>query len=382
MKTYQKSSMVIAICVTAFITMCLSVLGVRFAQSTHPLHRDLAQLRELREVISVHYIGEQEEAVLTHAALVATVNALGDTWSRYLTQAQFEEHLRRMGNQQQGLGISFSRDEESGEIVILAVSPNSPAYHAGLVPGDTMITVGAHNTIDLEDGEVRDVVLAHYGQSLRLYLRNVAGETRVAYAEIGRFYINPVYYELLEDNIGYIQIINFDLRSGNETIAAIESLYASGVEALVFDLRYNPGGRVDELLQILDYLLPAGEIFVFEDQRGSEIIHRSGADYFSIPMVVLINESSFSAAEFFAAILQEEQRAYIVGLPTSGKSRSQQLFPLPSGGAVALSTRRYLTPARVDLYEAGGVHPDFHVYPGEVGEDLQLEKAIRLLQGD
>ena len=377
MKTYGKSALIIV----AFVSMLFTMLAMHFFAPANSLGEELVRLGELRAVISERYIGEQDEHALTEAALTATVNALGDPWSRYLNQAQYEEHLRRMGNQQQGLGITFTRYEESDEILILAVTSNSPAYQAGLVAGDILMEIGEYDTRELDDFQVREVVGAHFGQHLRLQLRNTQGEVRTVYAKIGHFYINPVYYEMLEGFIGLVEIINFDSRSGEETIKAIENLYAQGMQALIFDLRYNPGGRVDELLQILDFLLPEGEIFIFEDQGGREIIHYAGADFFSIPMVVMVNGNSFSAAEFFAAILQEEGVAYIVGTQTSGKSRSQQLFPLPSGGSVALSTRRYLTPARVDLYEVGGVQPDFVVEMEDSEGDPQLEKAIELLLG-
>ena len=380
MKTYQKSTLIIAVCVTMLLTLLLTVSVMRLISATHPLEREVSQFRELRELISARFIGEHDEAALTEAALAATIDALGDPWSRYLTQAQYEDHMRRSGNQQQGLGISFDRDEETGDVLIFSVVSNSPADHAGLRAGDSIITIADYDTRDLDNDEVRDVVIAHFGQSLRLYVRSADGETRTTYAEIGPFYVNPVYDEMLEDNIGLVSIMNFDSRSGVETVEAVERLYEAGATAIVFDLRYNPGGRVDELLRVLDFLLPEGELFVFEDENGVEMVYHAEEEYFSIPMVVLINEHSFSAAEFFAAILQEEGAAYIVGQPTSGKSRSQQMFPLPSGGAVAISTRRYLTPNRVDLYEAGGIQPDFVVAFGDSGEDLQLQKAIQLLR--
>ena len=380
MKTYQKSTLFIAVGVTMLLTMLLTVSAMRLISATHPLESEVSQFRELREVISARFIGEYDEAALTAAALAAMVDALDDPWSRYLTQAQYEDHLRRVGNQQQGLGISFDRHEETGEVLIFSVVSNSPAYHAGLQAGDSIVMMADYDTKELDNDEVRDVVIAHFGQRLRLYVRGADGETRTTYAEIGPFYVNPVYDEMLEDNIGLVRIMNFDSRSGTETIEAVERLYEAGATAIIFDVRYNPGGRVNELLQVLDFLLPEGEIFVFEDENGIETIYHAEETYFSIPMVVLINEHSFSAAEFFAAILQEEGVAYIVGQPTSGKSRSQQMFPLPSGGAVALSTRRYLTPNRVDLYEAGGIQPDFVVAFGDGEDDLPLQRAIRLLR--
>lgn len=363
----------------AAVSFLLSYFALSFFFGAFsPYHEDMQRFREMREIISRRYVGEADEAHLTDMALAATVFALGDRWSRYLTAEEYAEHLVRMRNQHQGIGILFYRTEDANEIHIASVTPGSPAEEAGLLAGDVIVRVADYLGAELEDEEVRQVITAHYGDSVMLEVRGTDDAVRTVRVEVRAFFVNPVTFEMKEDNVGYVRITNFDLTSGEETLAAIEALLEAGAERLIFDVRSNHGGRVDELLMVLDYLLPEGELFVFEDQDGTEHVRMSGQDYLSMPMVVLVNAHSFSAAEFFAAILQEKDWAQIVGEQTSGKGRSQVIIPLRGGAAIQLSTSRYLTPGRVDLYEAGGITPDYPVENAD-GEDLQLARALELL---
>ena len=344
------------------------------------LRAEMRRIEEVRTLIAARYVGEYEESALTEAALIATVQALGDRWSHYMTPEQHEAHLRRIGNRQQGIGINFIRHEETGELLIVAVTPGSPAEAAGLLAGEHLVTLQGQPAADLETVEIQQLVTEQYGHYVTVEMRDEAGKLRTVRVYVKEFYVNPVSYELLEENIGYIRIANFDRQSDVETINAIESLREAGAEGLIFDARVNPGGRLDALLALLDYLLPEGEIFVYEDQHGVEHVRHSGPDYLRMPMVVLVDANSFSAAELFAAVLQEYDWAEIVGIPTTGKSRVQLTIPLSTGSGLHLSISRYLTPGRVDLYEAGGVQPD-HVVENELGgEDRQLEKALEVLR--
>ena len=371
------AAMMLCIAVISFAAAYI-VLSFQFG-AWSPHHADTQRFREMREIISRRYVGEADEAHLTEIALAATVLALGDPWSRYLTAEEHAEHLRRSSNQHPaGIGIVFNRIEDTNEILIDSVTPGSPAEEAEILVGDVIVRVAGQLGAELDNEEVRALIVEHYGGTVELEIRGADDGMRTLYVEVRTFFVSPVIFEMMEDNIGYIRIANFDLASGGETLDAIEALLEEGAESLIFDVRSNPGGRVDELLMVLDYLLPEGELFVFADQDGNESIRMSGSNYLAMPMVVLVNGNSFSAAEFFAAILQENDWAQIVGVPTTGKSRSQVLISLRDGAAMLLSNSRYLTPGRVDLYEAGGVQPDYLVENAD-GEDLQLEKALELL---
>ena len=157
-------------------------------------------------------------------------------------------------------------------------------------------------------------------------------------------YTNPVSYQLKDGNIGYVKIASFDAGSAELTTAAIESLLGSGAERFVFDVRSNPGGLYEEMTQVLDYLLPSGDILVSVDETGEETVVRSDNVCLSMPMVVVVNADTYAAAEFFAAALQDYNWAGVVGERTTGKGRIQTTIELTDGSAVRISTGKYLTP--------------------------------------
>jgi carboxyl-terminal processing protease len=166
---------------------------------------------------------------------------------------------------------------------------------------------------------------------------------------------------MLEDNVGYVAITNFRQGAASDAIEAIEALLEQGATSLVLDVRSNPGGQVTELVELLDYLLPEGDIFIRADKKGREVVEVSDEECLDMPMAVLVNGDSYSAAEYFAAALREYNWATVVGEATTGKARSQVTIPLWDGGAVHLSKYTYLTPQRQDLYEAGGLVPDVEI---------------------
>ena len=376
-RQYSLSTLIVLLLFTVLVTFLSSLVGLRLFQGpSGDLRAEAALFLEAREVISNRYVGEiADERYLTYAAIAAAVRALEDPWSRYLTAEEHAQHLQNIERPQRRIGLHFVRDEETYEMLVISVIPGSPAAEAGLVPGDTIVTLEGDDVAQMEIAEFRETVTAHYGGSVRLGVRDEEGGLREVIVRV----VGAVSYQLLAGDVGYIRITGFDEGSGEESIEAIEALLSEGAQSLIFDLRYNPGGRLRDLLLLLDYLLPEGELFVFADYAGRESVQYAGSDYLCMPMVVLVNENSASAAEYFAAILQEKDWATIVGTPTTGKGRSQVMIPLSDGSAILLSTNRYLTPGRVDLYETGGIRPDYHVEIGEEGGDRQLERALTLV---
>ena len=188
---------------------------------------------------------------------------------------------------------------------------------------------------------------------------------------------------LLSENVGYIAINNFHQDAAKDTIREMESLLEQGATKLIFDVRNNPGGYVHEMVEILDYLLPEGVLFRSVRAAGKEEGETSDEDCLELPVAVLINGNTYSAAEFFAAALEEYEWAVTVGEPTTGKGYYQNTIELGDGSAVQLSTGAYTTPNGVNLTEVGGLVPQVQVEPAEryvtVEDDPQILAAIQAL---
>ena len=348
------------------------------------------KLDQLEALIEEQFIGEADKTVLEDAAADAMVRATGDRWSYYMSAEEYAAQREQSENAYVGVGITIQAAEDGSGFLVLEVASGGPAEEAGIQVLDLLI--GVEET-DIRGMDLTDVGSLVKGEENTYVTLNLLREGETISLPVQRRKVQtPVAtYELLPDNIGLITIENFDDRCAEESVAAIEALLEAGAEMLIFDVRHNPGGYAHELVALLDYLLPEGDLFRTVRYDGKEHVDTSDADCLEIPMAVLVNESSYSAAEFFAAALQEYGAGIVVGEKTVGKGYFQVTHRLPDGSAVALSTGKYFTPKGVSLAETG-VTPDIVVsvdeetaagiYYGmlERSEDPQLQAAVNHLQ--
>jgi len=349
-----------------------------------------SKLNQLENLIEERFIGEADAEALEDAAAAAMVKATGDRWSYYIPAGEYEAYREQAENAYVGVGMTIQTTEEENGFLILEVVAGGPAEEAGIQVKDLLIAVEDTDVRGMTASEVRELVRGKEGTYVSLtVLRQGTHET----VSIQRRKVEtPVAaFEMLEDNIGLVTIENFDERCAEETIEAIEILLKNGARKLIFDVRHNPGGFADELVKLLDYLLPEGDLFRTLRYDGKEHVDRSDADCLDIPMAVLVNASSYSAAEFFAAALHEYDAAVVVGEKTVGKGYFQTTYRLADGSAVALSIGKYFTPKGVSLAE-NGITPDVEVsvdeetaegiYYGTLtpDEDPQIRAAVKALK--
>lgn len=350
------------------------------------------KLEELMDLCEERYIGEIDRTTMEDAAAAAIIESLGDRWSYYIPAESYQDYSEQMSNSYVGIGITIQVREENDGFDIVEVQKNGPAYEAGIIPGDILFaangqelaevgTNGAAAIIKGEEGTTVDVTVKRDGQEITYTVERRTIQITVAEAT------------LLEGNIGLIAISNFDSRCSSETIACIEEMIAQGATSLIFDVRYNPGGFAHEMVALLDYLLPEGDVFITEDYLGNRDVDTSDAKCLEMPMVVLVNGDSFSAAEFFACALRDYEWATVIGEQTVGKGYFQQNYSLSDGSAVNLSVGKYYTRSGVNLAEAGGLTPDVvvevddetyvNIYQGKVEpkDDPQIQAAIAELKG-
>lgn len=332
------------------------------------------KLERLEQLITNCFIGEADEKAMEDAAANAMIGSLGDRWSYYLNAEEYQSHMETMNNAYVGIGITILASENGSGFAIQAVTEGGPAQEAGLLPGDVVVKVDNQDVRDMNANQLRGLVRGQEGTTVSItVLRN---EQELTFSIQRQQFETPVATgQLLSGNVGLITIENFDSRCAQETIAAVEALLQQGAEGFIFDVRNNPGGYAHELVELLDYLLPEGEVFHTLYYDGTEEREYSDESCLEMPMVVLVNADSYSAAEFFAAALQEYDAATIVGTQTCGKGNFQQTFSLGDGSAVGLSVGKYYTPSGRNL-EGIGVTPDVSV---SLSEEAELQLAYGLL---
>ena len=325
------------------------------------------------------FVGDADMEAVSDAAYSAMIDTIDDRWSYYMTAEQYIEYQKYQQNNYTGIGITIEKDEESGLYRVVTVLEDSPASRAGINLGDLICEFDGQDLTGKTSSDIKELIAVKQDEVFKLKLRAQDGTEREVEVSAALIHSDPVEYEMLDDGIGYIKIKNFEIDSGEETIAAVDKLVADGATGIVFDVRNNPGGLLSELLKALDHLLPEGDIFVAADKEGNETVKTSDSDCVKIPMAVLMNENSYSAAEFFAAALSEYDWATTVGAHTTGKARSQINIELTDGSAVHLSTNSYLTPKRVDLAKTGGLAPDV---PIAIDEEAEAKLESGLLEYD
>lgn len=382
-RLFQLLSYVLVAVMTATVTVAVILFsGIGTAGS--------GKLQQLENLLLNRYVEAVDQSKLEDAAADAMVGALGDRWSYYLTAQEYESHYEREQNAYVGIGVSIDGKNYQKGVRVLSVTAGGPAEEAGVLAQDLIIAVNGENIVGKDLNAVRSVIRGEKNTTVELTI--LRGEEELKLTVTRKTIRTPVATaRLLDGGIGLVTIENFNANSAKETIAAIAQLRNDGAKKLIFDVRNNPGGYVAELVKVLDHLLPEGVVFRSENYNGKIDEESSDAACLEIPMAVLVNGNSYSAAEFFAAALSEKDWAKVVGEQTSGKGYYQIMYRLADGSAVGLSVGKYYT-AEGKCLEGVGIIPDVTVpvdsqtaaaiYAGTLKpeEDPQIQAAIQALE--
>ena len=352
------------------------------------------KLEQIKGYVDYYFIGEVDEGKLADAAAAGMIDGLDDEWSYYISADDYAAYEESVTNSYVGIGVTISAENVEKGIEIVDVTPDSPAFFAGIEIGDRILAVegvpvldGSDNAIDIN--ETKNRVRGAEGTDVTLTVAH-GDEVRDVTITRARIKTVNVTWELLDSGLAYIKIRNFEQDAADDAIAAIREAMRQKATGIIFDVRYNPGGYKHEMVALLDYLLPEGPLFRSVDYSGRENVDMSDASFLDMPMAVLVNYSSYSAAEFFAAALQEYHAAVVVGEQTYGKGRFQTALMLDDGSAINISIGQYTTPKGVSLV-GKGITPDYPVeltdeqkadlyYSRlEKEDDDQLQKAIEVL---
>ena len=346
-----------------------------------------SKLQTILYIIKNYYYQDVDDQTLIDGVYAGIVESLDDPYSAYYTAEEYEDLMDTLTGNYAGIGALLQKNAETGEVAITKVYADTPAEKAGLQEGD--IIVSADGNIATE--EDLDVFVQHIrgdeGTDVELVI-NREGEEMTVTCTRASISTPTVEHQMLDNNVGYIQVSQFTDGTYNDFVAAYEDLEAQGMTSVIFDMRNNGGGLLDSVVDILDYLLPEGTVVYTMDKAGNREDYTSdAATYKSIPMTVLVNGNTASAAEIFTGAIRDFDYGTIIGTQTFGKGIVQSTIPLTDGSAVKLTTQTYYTPSG-ECIHGTGITPDevleYEFLGGEedaysVDLDNQIQKALEVL---
>ncbi len=335
----------------------------------------MSDTQRLKLLILNSYTGQITEEALDKGAARGMVAALGDPYSVYFDEEEYNMFLQEMDASYTGIGVEVQLKD--GELHVVSPFEGSPAAEAGLLPGDIIEKVDDLAVTEETYAEAISRMRNRETEAaLTLSVRRGEEELQIAVLP-GTIKLDTVMSEEHGD-ITYIRIRSFDSPTAGEMAAAIENAEKRNARGLVIDVRNNPGGYLESVADIADMLLPQSTIVYTKNKEGKrESLYESDADCTRLPIVLLVNENSASASEVLAGALKDNGRAKLVGQKTFGKGSVQTLYKLRNGG-VKITVAEYFTAGGYNINHHG-IEPDYIVEAGEGEEDLQLQKALSLL---
>ncbi len=349
----------------------------------------LKPILDVLKIIENKYFRDVDTEKLIEGAIRGMVASLEDPYSVFMNESEFRDFITALNGAFGGVGIVVGADESTGEIIVLAPIEGTPAYKAGILPRDVIVKV---NDVDLAGKSLDDAVRLLRGEpgtQVTVYVKRADEHEPLKY-QLTRddIRLSTVSHEVFEDDIGYIRISTFDARTYSEFKSTLEDLENKGIKALILDLRNNPGGSIYDSVLIADELLGEGLIVYTEDRHGNRLEEFiSDEDKISVPLVVLINENSASAAEIVAGAVQDHKAGLLVGTKTFGKGSVQEVHPFENKSGMKLTIASYYMPSGRCI-DGIGVEPDAEVeldegtnlYNVQRDKDYQLIKALEILK--
>ncbi|MSC82767.1 S41 family peptidase [Eubacterium sp. am_0171] len=346
------------------------------------------KLNMLSNVIDQYYLygDDIDEKAMQDGIYNGYASGLGDPYTVYYNEEQTRDLLESTTGEYSGIGATLLQNYQTRQVTIGNIYKDSPAEEAGLKTGDILYQVDDH-VIDKEDlSEIVSWIKGEEGTEVALHVyRGENAEEVVCTATRRKIETQTVEYEMKEDQIGYLRILEFDTVTLKQFENALTDLENQGMKGLVIDLRSNPGGNLDTVVDMLRMILPEGTIVSTKDKDGNVIEEKNEEDHeFKKPLAVLVNQASASASEIFAGAVQDYGVGKIVGMTTYGKGVVQQLVNLGDGTCLKVTIAEYFTAAGRSINKKG-ITPDVEVEyvadPDHEDADNQLDKAIEVVTG-
>lgn len=344
------------------------------------------KLKEMDATVRTNYIGTIDNEALEAAILGGYVNGIGDEYATYLSVDLYRDYQQANSGVINGAGFEAAEDG-SGYLQVSKVYKNSSADQQDVKVGDMIIEIDGKSLLSMTSDAALKRITGEVGSKLSLKLVSNGDERSVTLIR-QQIDIESVTYKMLPDDIGYIDILYFNAKTPDQFSNALNSLSSSGAKAFIFDVRHNDGGLISAARPMLNRLIPASAVATAEyanDVRKT-LIETDSEESVSLPITVLTDNRTASAAEVFAVALRDEQGALLVGTQTAGKAVVQSAFEFSDGSALILTTANII-PSKSERFDKVGLKPDYVTeLPAEVTfdtlteeEDTQLQKAVEVL---
>ena len=334
------------------------------------------KLNAIDSVLESFYFGDVDDETAKDNIYKAYLSSYGDKYTMYYTADEYKALKESTNGKFYGIGAVCQLSGEGG-VLLVDVYDNGAGYQAGLRSGDRVVNVDGRDITGMELSSAVALIKGDKGTSVTLEV--IRGTERLTFSAVrDAVEAKTVSYTLLDNNIGYLSISQFEEVTTKQFKAAVEDLQSQGMKGLVIDIRNNPGGLLDTVVGMLKYMLPDGLIVYTEDKQGNRKEYKGqDNDEFNLPLAVIVNGNSASASEIFAGAIQDYGKGTIIGTQTYGKGIVQTVKPLTDGSAIKFTIAKYFTPKGQDIH-GKGVTPDMVVeYDTDADVDTQLDSAIK-----
>jgi carboxyl-terminal processing protease len=385
-KSFLIGLMLGSVAVMIIVLLYTSIIGVLGLDANTPQKK----LREIQGVLTDNYVSEFEEDKLIEAMYSGYVSGVGDRYTSYMDKDTLESFLQHTEGTYAGIGCVVTPDDKDNTIKVLLPYDNSPSKKAGIVAGDKIVKVNGVSVFGDNYEDAISMMKGRPGTSVKLtLLREDTGDTFELDIVREQIDIPTVSHKVIDGDIGYIMIANFERVTYAQFLEAYEDLLTlQKVRGLIIDVRNNPGGLLKTVTDITDLLVPDGYIVYTEDKNGTKEYIYSDANRIEIPLAVLVNGNSASASEVLSGAVKDMGAGVLVGAKTFGKGLVQNLFKLSDGSAIKVTIAKYYTPNGVCI-NGEGIQPDYAVSMDdeltyriaslEPQEDPQLMKAVEVI---
>lgn len=371
----------------SFLLVTMVLVTTAFVDKYHYVDK---KLQAIETVLKDYYVGDIDEQKLEEGIYKGFVAGVGDAYTNYYTSDEYASFKEKSSGMYAGIGIQMTLQTYDNSIEVTEVFEGSPAEKAGIKPKDRIIKAAGKRVTGDEFDILPTLVKGTPGTTVDITVYRSSEEKNYEFTIERASVASPtVYFKMLDDEVGYIQIKQFEAVTYDQFKVALEKLKKEKAKGLVLDLRDNPGGLLNIVEQIADELVPEGIIVSTKDKQGKGSEYYADSKYTDIPMVVLINGNSASASEVLAGALKDYNRAELIGTTTFGKGVVQTIIPLSDGSAIKLTTSQYFTPSGVCI-QGIGIAPDYEVTLSTEKilkgrgltdtEDDQLQTAIKVVK--